>query len=75
MRTLEEIEASEKTMLVPEDVAEYLGCHHHTINLQAKANPALLGFPVTVMGTRVRIPREGFLRWARGIGQEGRNDR
>lgn len=67
MRTLEEIEACGKTMLVPTDVAGYLGCEPYSINLQAKADPASLGFPVILMGNRVRIPREGFVRFCRGL--------
>ena len=65
MRTLEEIEACEKTMLSPADVAPYLGCHPYTITLTARQNPGLLGFPVCVMGSRTRIPRDGFVRWAK----------
>lgn len=71
VRTLEEIEALDKTMLIPTDVAGYLGCEAYSINRAARDAPGLLGFPITVMGTRVRIPKEGFLRWARGL-EEGR---
>lgn len=71
MRTLQEIEACPKTMLVPEDVAGYLGCDRYSINVAARTAPELLGFPVSYMGTRVRIPKEGFLRWARGLAGEG----
>lgn len=61
--TLQEIRESGKTMLIPKDVAEVLGCHPHSINVQAQSNPEKLGFPVCVMGTRVLIPREAFLYW------------
>ena len=67
MRTLEEIEACEKTMLTPADVAPFLGCHPYTITLTARQDPGLLGFPVCVMGSRTRIPRAGFVRWAKGL--------
>lgn len=70
MRTLQEIENCGKSMLTPSDVAGYLGCHPHSINQTARQMPGLLGFPVNVMGSRVRIPREGFVRWARGLGKE-----
>lgn len=65
--TLQEIEALEKDILVPTDVAGYLGCEAHSINRAAKDAPGLLGFPVTVMGSRVRIPKDGFVRWAKGL--------
>ena len=71
MRTLEEIEACPKAMLVPTDVAGYLGCEAYSINRAAKDAPGLLGFPITVMGSRVRIPKDGFVRWARGLPKEG----
>ena len=71
MRTLQEIENCGKNMLVPTDVAEYLGCEPHSINRAAKDAPGLLGFPVIVMGSRVRIPREGFVRYMRGEDVKG----
>ena len=61
--TLEEIRSSDKDFLVPEDVAKLLGCKPYSINVQAQTDPAKLGFPVCVTGTRVRIPRAGFLHW------------
>ena len=71
MRTLEEIELCQKTMLAPQDVAGFLHCDAYTINRAAKDAPGLLGFPINVMGTRVRIPKDGFVRWAKGLPQEG----
>lgn len=61
--TREEMERSAMEFLTPEQVAEVLGCKPYAINVQAHANAALLGFPVCVMGSRVRIPRRGFLHW------------
>lgn len=60
---LDEMRGSEKEFLTPEDVAEVIGCKAHAINLQARSDPSALGFPVCMMGTRVRIPRQGFLHW------------
>lgn len=67
MKTLEEIKNCGKEMLTPTDVAGYLGCDPYSINLAAKQMPNALGFPFSLIGTRVRIPREGFVRWASGI--------
>jgi hypothetical protein len=61
--TLSEIMASDKDFLFPADVAKVLRCDQYSINLQAKADPARLGFPVCMMGNVVRIPRLGFLHW------------
>lgn len=66
MSNLEKIAALEKTMLTPADVAEYLESDAESIRLQARANAAALGFPVIVMGNRVKIPKEGFIRFCRG---------
>lgn len=63
--TLEQIEASKSDVLTTADVAEVLGCTPYSINLQAQRAPDSLGFPVIVSGTRVRIPREGFLFFMR----------
>lgn len=70
MRTLQEIEACPKAMLVPTDVAGYLGCDAQSIRLAAHQAPGLLGFPVIVVGTRTLIPREGFVRFCRAAGLE-----
>lgn len=61
--TYQEIVASDKVFLLTEDVAEVLGCKAYSINVQAQQDPAKLGFPVCVTGSRVRIPRMGFLHW------------
>lgn len=65
--TLAEIEQSEKEFLIPKDVAPLIGCAPYTINLCARDAPEKLGFPVTLMGSRVRIPRIAFLRYIKGL--------
>lgn len=64
--TLSEIELSNKPILTPSDVAEVLGVKPYSINLQAKQDITKLGFPCSLIGTRVRIPRNGFIRWLNG---------
>lgn len=64
--TIEEIRASDKTMLTPKDVSLVLGCHPYSLNVQAKKDIKALGFPASLIGTRMRIPRVGFLRWLDG---------
>ena len=61
--TLEQMRESQKDMLTPDDVSEVLGCMAYSINVQAKEDASMLGFPVCVTGTRVRIPRRAFLHW------------
>ena len=56
-----------KPFLVPTDVAAFIGCNPYSINLQAQYKPEKLGFPVIVLGRRVKIPRDGFIRWYKGM--------
>ena len=73
MRTLQEIEACGKEMLLPADIADYLGCDPQSIRLQARKDPAALGFPTIVLGNRCLFPREGFVRFCRAYNITGDN--
>lgn len=64
--TIQDIEASEKPMLTPGDVAGVLGVNPYAINVQVMQDASKLGFPVMKIGNRVKIPRVGFLRWFYG---------
>lgn len=63
--TLKEIEAIEKTVLTPADVAPYLGTDPNSIRGQAQTAPDRLGFPVIVEGSRVKIPKDAFVFFCR----------
>lgn len=65
--TLEEIKHSDKPFLMAADVAPVLGCDPNFVRLAAHDKPELLGFPVTILGRRVKIPRKPFLRY---LGEE-----
>ncbi len=62
-KTLEEIAALPKDWLVADDIAPYMHADGHYIRLVAKQRPHLLGFPVTIIGSRVKIPKIPFLRY------------
>ena len=64
--TIEEIRASDKTMLTPADVAPILKCNAYSLNITARNNIRALGFPASLVGTRLKIPRIGFIRWFDG---------
>ena len=66
MKTLQEVEACTEEFLTPKDVGKVLGCSDQAIRVQANRCPERLGFPVSVIGTRVKIPKEAFLRFMRG---------
>ena len=64
--TLDEIRASDKTVLTPAEVAPVLGCDPQDIRVQARMAPERLGFNVIVVGTRIKIPRLAFLNYMTG---------
>lgn len=64
--TLNEIRESSKEVLTCQDVATVLQCSPATLHLQAVEQPWRLGFPVIVMGSRVKIPRRPFLNFMEG---------
>lgn len=68
---LDRIEALPKDMLVPTDIAKYLGCTPYSINIATRDGKNPFPFPIIRMGTRVRIPKAPFLKAMRGeIGGE-----
>lgn len=66
MTELERIEALDKEMLIPKDVAKFLGCSAYTINIATRDGKNPFPFPVIRIGTRVKIPKVPFLKAMRG---------
>ncbi len=70
MKTLEEIEKIPKNILSPEDVCSYTGGDPHVLRMTArrdkKSHMDSLGFPVMLIGNRVKVPKEAFIRAMRG---------
>ena len=64
--TLDEIKACDKSTLTQAEIADVLNCDAQDIRLTARLHPERLGFPVSVIGTRTKIPRLGFLNWLEG---------
>lgn len=67
--TFQEIREIDRDYLTPAQVASVLGCDPQDIRVAAKEKPGLLGFNVTVIGTRVKIPRLAFI--AHMTGEKG----
>ena len=61
--TIQEMLASDATVLRPVDVADVLGCDPQYVRITARQRPEALGFPVCVIGKRVKIPRLPFLQY------------
>lgn len=65
--TLQEIKALDREYLTPAQIAPILGCDPQDIRVAARLRPDLLGFSVSVIGTRVKVPRLAFIRWVEGV--------
>ena len=64
--TLDEIRDFTRDYLTPAQVAEVLGADPQDIRVAARLHPERLGFNVAVVGSRIKIPRLAFIRWAEG---------
>lgn len=64
--SVEEMKGLSKDYLTPKDIAGCLGCTAYAVNQQAAADASKLGFPVVIIGKRVKIPREAFIRFMEG---------
>ena len=64
--TLDDMKQMTREFLTPKEVAAVLGADAQDIRVAAKQAPERLGFNVAVIGSRVKIPRLGFIRWMEG---------
>ena len=62
-KTLAEIDALGCEVLTCQQIAPVLCADPHTLHLQAIERPEMLGFPVIVVGSRVKIPKKAFLSY------------
>lgn len=60
---LEELKARDDIFVYPKDISAILESDPQDIRGQARERPDLLGFPVTVIGNRVKIPRLPFIQY------------
>lgn len=61
--TLIDIINTDKVYLTPADIAPILGCDPQSIRKQAHKNPQAMGYPIIIIGRRIRIPRIPFLHY------------
>lgn len=64
---LAEIENLDKDFLTVQEVASCIKCDPQLIRDEAGKTPKFLGFPITKVGRSFKIPKEGFLNWAKGL--------
>lgn len=67
--TLSDVRAMDREYLIPREVAAVLGADPQFIRVAARQEPERLGFPVCIIGCRVKVPRRAFIAW-----MEGRNE-
>lgn len=64
--TLDELKAIDKPTITAAVAASVIGGDPHWIRVAARQQPQLLGFPVIIIGSRVKIPRLPFIRAIEG---------
>lgn len=71
MKNLDIIKQSTDAFITPAVAASVIGCDPNNIRLTAQQRPELLGFPVCVVGRRVKIPRLPFIQFVEGTASQG----
>lgn len=64
--TMTEIKTLDREYLIPREIAPILGCDAQDIRVAARQCPERLGFNVSLIGSRVKIPRRAFISWMEG---------
>lgn len=63
---LSDLKKMNTDVITPNAASKVLGCDPHWIRVAAHQDKSLLGFPVVLIGNRVKIPREAFIRFMEG---------
>lgn len=61
--TLDDLKRLDREFLTPAQVAEVLNCSAQGVRIWSRQRPEQLGFPVCIIGSRIKIPRRPFLRF------------
>ena len=61
--TLDELKALDEPVITPKIAAQFLKCNPYAISIAARDCPERLGFPVSRIGNRTKIPRLAFIRF------------
>lgn len=64
--TIKDLKSMTKEVITPDEAAKVLGCSSQYIRIAARENRQLLGFPVVLIGRRVKIPRVAFINFLEG---------
>lgn len=63
--TLKEVEALPTEALDVKQICACIGCDPMTFRIRARSNPEQLGFPIIIIGSRIKAPKEAFLKFMR----------
>lgn len=63
---LDNLKRVDREWLLAREVAPVLGTDPHSIRVAARLAPERLGFPVCLVGSRVRIPKKPFIQYWEG---------
>lgn len=63
LQELQELKDSTALFVTAEDVRNILEADPATVRRQAMTDSSVMGFHVSVIGNRTRIPRKAFLSW------------
>ena len=64
--TLADLKTMNRAVITPAIAADVLECDPHWIRVAARTRPELLGFPVSCVGNRTKIPRLAFIQFMEG---------
>lgn len=64
--TMDDLKRVDREWLLAREVAPVLGTDPHSIRVAARLAPERLGFPVCLVGSRVRIPKKPFIQYWEG---------
>lgn len=64
--TWQELKESDKLFVTADDVSEVLNCDPQTLRLAVRERKDLVGFPCSMIGKTLRIPRQAFIKWVEG---------
>ena len=63
LQELQDLKDSNALFVTADDVRNIRAADPATVRVQALTDSSTMGFNVSVIGNRTRIPRKAFLRW------------
>ena len=64
--TLHDIAQIDREFITVAEASAYFGCNPQKLREQAHRDREKLGFPVSIIGNRVKIPKDAFVKFCKG---------